>query len=309
MKKVRATAFAVAAIVLVTGILAIPTPLRVQGTFVLRLAKPEVIYTEVEGRLVELNVKNGQWVTKDTVLAKLSNPQKQKELLEKQLEHDVNFYKFVYFGRSPERENRAQAMRHREIALKTEPIIKNITDQIGKLTLIAGRDGQVIGAPHRARVGEWLKPGKPSNENDPESRNDKPFFCEIGDPHQLEAHLILDQTDINLLKLDNDAWLKIDGKAEKTYKSKVAVIAPRASDQVPPELTNLYEGEIAVSNPDPKTGQLKPKNAVYEIIIPVDNSDLELEPGLRGFAKIDGGTYTIGWWLLRLWNKVFNFQL
>jgi putative peptide zinc metalloprotease protein len=311
VKKVRATAFAVAAIVLVTGILAIPTPLRVQGTFVLRLAKPEVIYAEVEGRLVELNVKNGQWITKDTVLAKLSNPQKQKELLEKQLEQEVNFTKYLWFDRSPEHENRAQAMRHKEMADKAEPIIKNITDQIGKLTLVAGRDGQVIGAPHRSRVGEWLKPGKPATQsNDPESASDKPFFCEIGDPHQLEAHLILDQTDINLLRIDNDAWLKIDGKAETTYKSKVAVIAPRASDQVPPELTNMAEGEIAVSSsPDPKTGQLKPKNAVYEIIIPVDNANLELEPGLRGFAKIDGGTYTIGWWLLRLWNKVFNFQL
>ena len=49
--------------------------------------------------------------------------------------------------------------------------------------------------------------------------------------------------------------------------------------------------------------------AVYEIIIPVDNPDLELEPGLRGFAKIDGGNYTLAWWLVRWWNKVFNFQL
>ena len=84
VKKVRATAFAVAAIAIVTGILLIPTPLRVGGTFVLKLAKPEVVYVETEGRLVELNVKNGQWVTKDTVLAKLSNPEKQKELIQRQ---------------------------------------------------------------------------------------------------------------------------------------------------------------------------------------------------------------------------------
>ncbi len=179
VKKIRATAFAVAAIVLIAGILAIPTPLRVQGTFVLRLAKPEVIYAEVEGRLAELNVKNGQWVTKDTVLAKLSNPQKHKELLEKQLEQSVNLTKFVWFDRSPERENRAMAMRHREMAEKTEPIIKNITDQIGKLTLVAGRDGQVVGSPHHSTLGAWLKPGKPT---DPESHTDKPYFCEIGDP-------------------------------------------------------------------------------------------------------------------------------
>ena len=162
MKKVRATAFAVAAIAIVTAILFIRTPLRVQGTFVLRLANPEVVYAEVEGRLVELNVKNGQWVTKDTVLATLSNPQKQKELLEKQLDHDVNWHKYLWFDRSPERESRAQAMRHQEMADKAEPIIENITKQIGKLTLVANRDGQVIGAPPRSSVGQWLKPGKPA---------------------------------------------------------------------------------------------------------------------------------------------------
>jgi putative peptide zinc metalloprotease protein len=264
-----------------------------------------VLYAEVEGRMVELNVKNGQYVTKDTVLAKLSNPMKQKELLEKQLDQEVNFTKYLFFNRSPERENRAQALRYKEIADKAEPIIKNITDQIGKLTLVAGRDGQVVGAPHHSTVGQWFKPGKPS---DPEHQADKPHFCEIGDPQKLEAHLILDQSDINLLQPGSTAWLKIDGKAEITYKSEVGTIAPRASDQVPPELSNLAEGEIA-AKPDPKTGAAKPMNAVYEIIIPVDNANLELEPGLRGFAKIDGGTYTLAWWLLRWWNKVFNFQL
>ena len=110
VKKARATAFAVAAIALVTGILLIPTPLRVQGTLVLKLAKPEVIYAEVEGRLVELNVKNGQWVTKDTVLAKLSNPEKQKELLQKPAGPGGQLHQVVWFNQSPERENRAQAM-------------------------------------------------------------------------------------------------------------------------------------------------------------------------------------------------------
>ncbi len=313
VKKLRATAYAVAAIALVTAILFIRTPLRVQGTFVIRLAKPEVVYSEVEGRLEDINVKNGQWVTKDTVLAKLSNPQKQKELLEKQLDHDVNFHKYLWFNRSPERENRGQAMRYKEMADKDEPIIKNITDQIGKLTLVANRDGQVIGAPHRSSVGQWLKPGKPVDadmlaERPSQTRADKPFFCEIGDPHKLEAHLILDQADINLLAEGSPAWLKVDGKAEVTFVSQVEEIAPRTSEQIPPELSNLAEGEIA-SKPDPKTGAAKPMNAVYEIIIPVDNADLELQPGLRGFAKIDSGNYTLAWWLMRWWNKMFNFKL
>ncbi len=167
-------------------------------------------------------------------------------------------------------------------------MIEKITGQIGKLTLVSNREGQVIGAPHRSGVGQWLKPGKTS---DPEAKTEKPFFCEIGDPHHLEAHLILDQADIHLIKIPNDAWLKVHGKAETTFKSKVSEIAKRTSDEVPTELSNMAEGEVA-SKPDPKTGNAKPLTAVYEIIIPVENPNLELEPGLRGFAKIDGGSYT-----------------
>ena len=78
MKKARAAGFAVAVVAIVAGILLIPTPLRVQGTLVLTAAKPDEIYAEVEGRLVELNVRDGEWVKKDTVLAELSNPEKQQ---------------------------------------------------------------------------------------------------------------------------------------------------------------------------------------------------------------------------------------
>src|SRR5262249_44896452 len=225
VKKVRATAFAVAAIALVTGILLIPTPLRVSGPCLLKLAKPEEIYAEVEGRLVELNVKNGDWVKKDTVLAKLSNPEKVKELLQRQQDQTIAFHKAEWFGRSPERESRAQARQQKEFAEKLEPMIKKIVDQIDKLTLIAGRDGQVVGSPHRETVGQWLKPG---NSQKPGS---KPFFCEIGDPHHLEAHLIIDQSDIHLIRPDRRTWLKVYGRAETTYRSVVSEIAHRKSDE------------------------------------------------------------------------------
>ncbi len=87
-------------------------------------------------------------------------------------------------------------------------------------------------------------------------------------------------------------------------------IAKHTSDEIPLELSNMAEGEIA-AKPDRKTGAAQPTEGhlVYEIIIPVENPNLELEPGLRGFAKIHGGNYTFAWWLLRWWNKVFNFQL
>jgi putative peptide zinc metalloprotease protein len=294
VKKARASAFAVAAIALVAGILLIPTPLRIQGSMVLKLSHPDVLYAEVEGRLVELNVKNGDWVKKDTVLAKLSNPEKLKDLFQRQGDHDSNYHKYLWYRGSPELENRAQAKQHEEFAENLEPMIGKIVEQIGKLTLISARDGQVVGSPHKETLGQWLKPGKP--------------FCEVGDPHHLEAHLIIDQADIHLIQPERTAWLKVYGRGETTYRSHVSQISPRSREEIPTELSNMASGEVA-SKPDPKTGAAKPLTAVYEVIIPMENPDLKLEPGLRGFAKIDGGTYTLAWWLVRWWNKMFNFQL
>jgi putative peptide zinc metalloprotease protein len=294
VKKARAAAYAAAAIAIVCGILLIPTPLRIDGTLVLKLAKPEEVYTEVEGQLVELNVKDGDWIKKDTVIAKLANPSKEREFEERQQDHDIAWHKALWYRTSAEREHRAQSRQQEEFAAKMEVSMAKVSDQLGKLTLIANRDGRVVGSPHQETVGQWIKPGKP--------------FCEVGDPYKLEAHLIVDQSDILLLKPGAIAWIKINGRAETTFKSRVSEIAKRKSDEVPTELSNLANGEVA-SKPDPKTGSAKPMTAVYELIIPIDNPDLKLEPGLRGAAKINGGRYTIAWWLVRWWNKIFNFQL
>lgn len=294
VKKARTAGFAVAAVALVAGILLIPTPLRIQGTLVLTAAKPDEIYAEVEGQLVELNVRDGEWVTRDTVIAKLINPEKQKELVQKQADHAINFAKAQWYNQSPEREHRALARQHLQAAEELEPILQKINEQIGKLTLVAARDGQVMGVPHPETVGQVLKPGKP--------------FCEVGDPHHIEAHMIVDQADVDLIRRGGRAWVKIYGRSETTYLSEVSEIAKRSRDEIPPELSHDAGGEIA-AKADPKTGVVKPQTAVYEAIIPIENPSLTLQPGLRGFAKIDGGTSTFGWWLWRLYFKTFNFRL
>src|SRR4051794_4679986 len=69
VKKARAAAFAAVFVALVAGILLIPTPLRVQGTLVLMAAKPKLVYAEVPGRLVEMKVRDGDWVPAGAVLA------------------------------------------------------------------------------------------------------------------------------------------------------------------------------------------------------------------------------------------------
>lgn len=294
VKKVRAASFAAVVVVAVVAVLCIPTPLRVQGTLVLQPAKPEIVYAEVPGRLVTLNVRDGEWVKKDAVIATLSNPEKMRERRSLQEQYDVNWHKAQWFGASTNLESRAQSLQHNQMAEDLSPAIEKVASQIGSLTLVAHRDGQVMGVPHPETVGQWIKPGKP--------------FCEVGDPHKLEAHLIIDQGDIDLVRVDRRAWMKIYGGSETTWKSRVGEIAKRNRDDIPPELSNTSGGEIATKQ-DPKSGQAKPISAVYEVIIPIDNPNLVLQSGQRGFAKIDGGTHTLAWWLWRLLTKTFHFTL
>lgn len=298
VKKARAAAIFAVFFAVVAGILLIPTPLRVHGTLVLRPAKPKIVYAEVPGRLEDVKVRDGEYVQAGQLLATLSNPEKFRERTDLLEQQEINLVKAETYRRSPIISDRMHEQTHRDQAIQLEPAINRVEEQIGRLNLYAPTAGQAIGVPHRETAGrgngQWLKPGNP--------------FCQVANPSKLEAHLILDQSDVDLIHENSRAWIKIYGNSETTYRSRVGEVARRNRDDVPPELSNLAGGEIA-TKPDQQTGQAKPLSAVYEVTIPLDNPQLKLQPGLRGFAKIDGGHSSLGWWLWRLITKTFHFNL
>ena len=299
VKKVRAASILAVTLALVTAVLLIPTPLQVSGTLVLTSAKPAEIYAEVPGQLVTLNVRDGDMVKEGDILATLSNPEKHLEYLQLEGEQRSHNVKAAWFNRVDSTASRGQAQLHSRMEADLEDAITKISEQRDKLTLVAPRDGKAMGVPHRETRGQWVKPGKP--------------FMEIGDPHQLEAHMILDQSDVDLV-IDTDpdhkptAWVRIYGTDAVPHKSYVSEHSPRNLEEIPPEVSNAAGGEIATKQ-DPKTGKAVPLSAVYEVVIPIDNADLSLQPGLRGFARIDSGSKPLAWWLWRLITKTFHFTL
>jgi putative peptide zinc metalloprotease protein len=303
VKKLRAAAILGGAAVVIALVLLIPTPLRVKGTLVLTPARPERIYIDTPGQLLSIDVRDNEPVkANETVIAKLINLDLQRESVERTQEIDLNLAKADNYEALSQNNpiNHQLAERHREMVTEDlEPALTKVIDQVGKLTLFANRDGIVIGVPHREQTGKWLKAGE--------------LFCEVGDPKKLEAHLLIDQSDVDLIRPSAErtrpkAWVKVYGRSSRTIRSEVEEVARRNREEIPPELSNQAGGEIA-TKPDQETGQAKPLTAVFEAIIPVDNADLTLQAGQRGIAKIDGGTATLGWWLWRLLNKTFRFSL
>ena len=294
VKKVRATAFAVSTVALITAILMIPTPLRIKGTLVVAPENPSRIYANTAGRLVTLAVRDGDMVKKGDLIAQLSNLDKQRERSSMQEELELNRVKAAYFSRSKDLEGRRLARQHSTLADELEPVVARINDQISHLYLVADRDGQVIGVPKRESTGSWVRPDK--------------AFCEIANPKKLQAQVIIDQGDVDLLQTGSKAWVKIYGLSERTYRTEIAEIASRNRDEIPAELSNVGGGEIAAEQ-DKKTGKIKSVSAVFELLLPLDNEDLSLHVGQRGFAKIDGGTSTLAWFIWRTLSKTFHFAL
>ncbi len=191
VKKARTAGFFAVAAAIIAGVMLIPTPLRVQGTLVLTVAQPAMVYPEVEGQLVRIHVRDGDPVAEGQLLAEMINPPKQRERLQLTEQQSVNFAKYEMYNRSLVVTDHDLANQFRADAEAMEPAIEKVNEQIAKLKLYAPKAGIALGVPHPETTGTWLKPGG------------KPF-CEIGDTRKLEAHLILDQSDVDLVRLDRD---------------------------------------------------------------------------------------------------------
>jgi putative peptide zinc metalloprotease protein len=302
VKKARAFAYIAGFVVLVVAVLLIPTPLQISGTLVLTAEDAEPVYAEIPGQVAKYFVRDGDAVKKGDLIATLRNLDKYRERDELQGRINLNraLGDFYYNSRDPA--ERQVSINYHALADKLEPAAEKLGDQIGRLNLVAPRDGIVIGMPHPETKGQWLQPQQNGNGTKP--------LCMVGDPKKLKAVMILDQSDVDLVKAKDHprAWLKIYGTGMRTVTSRVNQVALQNIDDVPPELTNPAGGEIA-AKPDPKTGEVKPISAVFVVSIPVDNSQLSLQPGLRGRARIDAGHASFGWWLWRLIAKTFHFSL
>ncbi len=295
VKKLRATAILGGFAAVVATVLLIPFPYYVQGTFFLEPRDISSVYVKVPGRLTEIGVRDGDWIGEPGVrLASLSNPELLRERRMQEAELDLHYIWAEHYSSINSGHHRAVADSHVQAAEELRPAVDTANEQVAKLVLTAPQTGQIIGAPHPREMGRFYRSGE--------------VYCQIGDPKRLVAHLIMEQTDIDLIREGNKTWLKVYGNGEQTFTSEVDDIAGVSREEIPPELSYMAGGEIA-AEPDQQTGAVRPLNAMYEVLIPVDNEELRLHVGQRGYAKIYGGEHCLGWRFGRFLAKIFHFAM
>ena len=141
------------------------------------------------------------------------------------------------------------------------------------------------------------------------------MLCEVGDPARMKAMLVIDQTDIELVRplLRADGGPKVEIKLDElphdVLDTQIASIASDSLKVAPRRLASKSGGDLATAT-NPETGMEEPQGTYYQADTAViDNSDGRLRVGLRGRAKVHTKWMPLGTRMWRVINHLFSFKL
>jgi len=324
LEKVKKTRMFVslAAIVAVVGaVLFIPLPHWVMATMEIQPHAADAVYVNVSegGWLAQCNVRAGQEVAGGKELAVLDNKDVAvaiAKLEAKQKEYEVKLttlesllhYDSKAADNIPEVR---QALASVETQLADERVERE------NLTLKATRDGTVLPPPPTPPGHQDDEEGSPlpSWSGTPlDEQHYRPYlregvlFCQIGDPHNLEAVLVIDQGDIDFVEPGQAVDLRFDALPGDTFSGKVGEISKSSLKITPRRLSTTAGGQLP-SKKDPETGKETPQSASYQALVALDDSEGVLRIGFRGQAKIHTPPLSLAARLWRLTMNTFHFRM
>jgi len=303
-------------VVAVAAFCLVPLPHSVVCILEVQARDAHPVYVDVAGNLASLDVKPGQRVVKDQTLAQLKNHDLNLEIAK--LEGTLNEYRIRLVGL------RQQSFRDRHAVAEIPAIqeaIKAAEDQLAekkrdqeRLCLKAPEAGMVLPptlTPRRDDPEERL-PTWSGTPLDPENLGahleQGTLFCQVGDPKRLEAVMVVDQADRNLIAKDQVVDIKLEGFPSVTLHGTVVEIAESELKVSPKRLSTKSGGELPTKT-DTNTGIERPMSTSYQARAPIDDPAGQYRLGLRGQARIHTKWISLGERLWRLLTHTFNFKL
>ena len=301
---------------LLAAVLFVPLPYHVLCTLEVQARDAAAVYVDVAGFLDKVEVKAGQPVTKGQPLARLTNLDLELEI--NKLSGMQSQYGMQYENLQQQRfrDPRAGA----ELPQVTDAL-RTISDELAhkrfdqaRLILKAPVDGTVLPPPltKRHETSEGQLPAWSGTPLEPENRGAyleaSTLFCQIGNPQQMEAILVIDQADIEFVAADQRVDLKLQELPHNTLQGKISEVANIDLKITPQRLSSKAGGDL-VTMTDPDSGIERPMSTSYQARVPLDDPEGLLRIGLRGQGKIFAAKQSLGQRLWRLAVHTFNFRM
>jgi putative peptide zinc metalloprotease protein len=273
------------------------------------------VYVEVPGSLKRLHVKTGDHVEAGATLADLENTDLEIEIaqLTQQRDQQAAQLKTLQRSRFSDRQALSQipqvaaALHSRE-----EQLAKRLAER-QTLVLTAPCEGWVLPPPEappkasgEGRLSGWS--GTPLDaKNLGCLLQTNTLFCQIGDPRKLEAVLVVDQADIELVAEGDRVELKLDELPQEKFHGTITSIAKAEMQFTPPQLSTKAGGELATQSDE--SGHERPQSTSYQARVLLEDEANLLRAGLRGRAKIHTAPRTLGQRVWRYFNHTFRFGI
>ena len=321
VKKTRMFISLAAIVGVLAAVLLIPLPHWVMAEMEVQPHEADQIYVDVPegGWLAHSEVRAGQTVVKGQNLAVLENEELQLEIAKAEgkekdykakLEtlESLRTYDSKAADSIPEMEKAIAAARD---------MLAKLRAQRDGLTLKARKDGTVLPPPPTAPQHQEKLEGAPLPTWSGTPLDEKlcrPYlregvlFCQVGDPRNLEAVLVIDQGDIDFVKDGQAVDLRFDALPGDTFEGKIEKLSNSNLKITPQRLTTKYGGGVA-SQADPDTGVETPQSASYQALVPIEDKEGVMRIGLRGQAKIHTAPQSLGARLWRFLMHTFNFKM
>jgi len=316
VKKPRMYASLAGVALLVLAAFTVPLPHRIWSSLEIVPYKAASIYVEVGGLLEQLDVRSGDRVQTGQVLAKLKNVDLELEI--NKLESSAQQYRVQLDNlrrmRLGTKGAGSEIPQLTEALATVEGQLKQKQTDMRRLTLVAPRDGVVMPPPERARredaeeqLPKWQ--GSPLEpENVGAHLEPSELFCQIGDPKQMEAILVIEQADIEFVAPGQEVIIKLNEMPFKRIYGKISQVASADLKVTPHRLSSRSGGEVA-SKVDPVTGQERPQTTSFQARVPLEDADGLLRLGLQGQAKIYAPPQPLTTQVWRYITHAFNFRL
>jgi putative peptide zinc metalloprotease protein len=307
-------------LLVITAVLAavffIPLPSHVYSSLEVQARDAVNVYVDTPGVLERVFVKPGDRVEKGQELAQLRDIA--TEVLYQQLVGQRDMYKAQLASLNSisyrQQGSAGQIAQVAKALASTEEQLNKVERDLRDLKLVAPVSGTVLPPtlqPEQkhddAQLPTWSgSPFMPENVGAVLMKATK--FCQIGDPKRLEARLVIDQGDVELVAKGQKVEVMLRQSADFVYVSHVENVSSEDLKASPVRLSSLSGGDLPTKMDD--SGVPRPVGLVFEAVVPLpeDTHDV-LRIGLVGEAKITTAPRTLWSRIYRYVARTFNFEL
>ncbi len=294
----------------------VPMPFHVDCAVEIQPHDASQVFALVPGKLVKWHKRPGSEVAPNDLIAELDNLDVRYEYAKYEGELEIALERLKVLGsqKNDDPEARALFQTQGDIVASARAKLAESAKRRALLEVRSVGPGVIIPVASKQMPkqadDELQLPGWTGNPFD--EKNQSAFFsesdplCLVGDPRHMEAILVVDQSDIDLVKVEHEVDIKIDSARLETFSGRVRQISEMEMKSTPESLASQTGGSLDTEMD--ASGKLRPISTSYQARVPLENVEVPLRAGYRGQAKIYVGWKSWGWRVMRFLIRTFRFE-